>query len=122
MAAIIQKLRERQISAQMALEQLQSKADEAIQAEAEQQRSDLPGKAFAFLWVLRGYGMPDAEAKAQEIEGILDTYPGWPYSEKIERTVRTELYRALKDQGQGGAEQLKEIVDNLLKMHRTVMV
>ncbi len=63
--------------------------------------------------------MPDAEAKAQEVEGILDTYPGWPYSEKIERTVRMELYRALM--GQGSAAQLKEAVDNLLKMHRTVV-
>jgi type I restriction enzyme R subunit len=119
--AILQRLRERQISARMALEQIESKAQEAVEAEAEQQRSHLPGKAFAFLWVLRGYGIPDAEAKAREIERILDTYPGWPYSQKIEQTVRVALYRALVDQVKGGTSQLTEAVNNLLKMHRTVM-
>jgi hypothetical protein len=119
--AIIQRLRERQISARMALEQIEGKAQEAVEAEAEQQRSHLPGKAFAFLWVLRGYGIPNAEAKAREVERILDTYPGWPYSQKIEQTVRVALYRALVDQVKGGTSQLTEAVNNLLKMHRTVM-
>jgi hypothetical protein len=31
------------------------------------------------------------------------------------------LYRALKDQVEGGAGPLKEAVDNLLQMYRTVM-
>jgi hypothetical protein len=81
----------------------------------------LPGKAFAFLWVLRGFGVADAEAGAQQVERILDAYPGWPYNKKIERTARINLYRALKDQVKGGAGPLKEAVDNLLQMHRTVM-
>ncbi len=118
--AIVQRLRQRQVSAELALQQIQAKAREAIEAEAEQQRSNLPGKAFAFLWVLRGFGVTHAEAKAQEIARILDTYPGWRYSQKIEQTVRISLYRALKDQVTGGAGPLKEAVDNLLKMHRTV--
>jgi hypothetical protein len=118
--AIVQGLRQRQISAELALQQMQAKAREAIEAEAEQQRSNLPGKAFAFLWVLRGFGVTHAEAKAQEIERILDAYPGWRYSQKIEQTVRINLYRALKDQVEGGAGPLKEAVDNLLKMHRMV--
>ncbi len=118
--AIIQRLRDRQISVQLALEQIQTKAEEVVEAEAEQRRGNLPGKAFAFLWVLRGYGMPDPEAKAREVEGIMDKYPGWPYSQKIERTARMELYRALKGRVPGGPARLKEAVDNLLKMHRTV--
>ena len=32
------------------------------------------------------------------------------------------VYRALKDEVKGGAGPLTEAVDNLLKMHRTVMV
>jgi type I restriction enzyme R subunit len=118
--AIIRRLRERQISVQMALRQIQAKAEEAVQAEAEQRRSHLPGKAFAFLWVLRGYGIPDAEAKAREIEGILDAYPGWPYNQKIEQAVRFALHRALWDPVKGAAQRT-EAVNNLLKMHRTVM-
>jgi len=88
-------------------------------AEEEQLDRAMPGKAFAFLWVLRGFGVPDPEQQARGIEETLDAYPGWPYSEKIERTLRIKLYTALKDQV--ATEQLKEAVDNLLKMHRTVM-
>ena len=81
--------------------------------------SNLPGKAFAFLWVLRGFGVTDAEAQAQQVERILDTCPGWPYSQTIERTLRIKLYSRLKDEVE--KTRLKEVVDNLLKMHRTVM-
>jgi type I restriction enzyme R subunit len=117
--AIIQRLRERQISVELALEQVQEKIGQAMAAEEEQLDRAMPGKAFAFLWVLRGFGVPDPEQEARGIEETLDSYPGWPYSEKIERTLRIKLYTALKDQV--AAEQLKEAVDNLLKMHRTVM-
>jgi type I restriction enzyme R subunit len=118
--AIIRRLHERQISAQTALQQIQAKAQEAVQAEAEQRSSRLPGKAFAFLWVLRGYGLADAEAKAQEIEAILDGCPGWPYNQRIEQTVRLALHRALRDDVPGAARRT-EAVNNLLRMHRTVM-
>jgi type I restriction enzyme R subunit len=119
--AIIQRLRERQISVELALQQVQARAEEAVEAQAEQRQSQLPGKAFAFLWVLRGFGVADPEARAQEIEAILDNYPGWPYSQRIERTVRMELYLALKDHVKGGAGPLTEAVSNLLMMHRAVM-
>ncbi len=118
--AIIERLRQRQISAQAALQQVQARTAEAVEAEAEQRRSNLPGMAFAFAWVLRGLGVPEAgaEAQAQHVGAILARYPGWPYSAKIERAARIELYKTLKDQVP--ATQLKPAVDNLLKMHRTV--
>jgi len=59
---------------------------------------------------------------------IMDRFPGWPYSEKIEGALRTRLYVALKDDLRAsplretrGPSPLKQLVDDLLKMHRTVM-
>jgi hypothetical protein len=80
------------------------------------------------LWVLRGFGVPDAEGKAREVGEICDRYPGWPYNQKIEGALRTKLYVALKDDVRTSVlretrdpSPLKEAVDNILKMHRAVM-
>jgi hypothetical protein len=119
--AILQRLRDRQISVELALQQAQEKAEEIVAAEEEQAKSDLPGQSFAFMWVLRGYGVADAEGKAKEIDAILDAYPNWLYSAKLEQAVRLRLFKALKDEVAGDVPRLVEAVDNLLKMHRTVV-
>jgi len=119
--AIIQRLRERQISVELALHQVREKVEQAVAAEEEQRSRDIPGKTFAFLCVLRGFGVADSEPRAREVERVLDEYPGWPYSQQIERAVRIELYRALMDQVEGGALPLTQVVADLLKMHRMVM-
>jgi type I restriction enzyme R subunit len=51
---VIQRLRERQISVQVALEQLGALAEEAVTAEAQQAESDLTREEFALYWVLKG--------------------------------------------------------------------
>ena len=94
---------------------------DTVAAESAQAESDLPGPAFAYLWVLRGHGVADAKAKAEEVRALLDAHPTWPYSGKVERAVRLALFKALKDDVSGGAARLVEAVGNLLKMHRTVL-
>ena len=139
---ILQRLRDRQISVQTALEQLQGKAEEMVQAGQAQQHSQLPTQAFALSWVLKGFGLTGSDSAAVEVLQTLDKFAGWPYNKKLEREARLALYRIL--QGALGQEtarikeepaaysasgesvsdeaaKLKELVDNLLKMHRLVL-
>ncbi len=140
---IIQRLRDRQLSAQAALQQVQAKVEEAVRAEEEQQRSHLPGQAFAYSWVLKSFGRADAGRKAVEVEAALEQFPDWPYNPRTEREARLALYRLLQEPARPPGEikedpaaytvsppparepdspaLKREIVDNLLKMHRAVM-
>ncbi len=134
--AIIQQLKGRQISVTEALTGLQAQSEKTAQAEEARQKSDLEDKAFALSFVLKDYAVPDSEARAVQVQAIIDQYPGWPYTQKLEREVRLALYRLLKDQvgagqsrlseeraayqaaGPGGGDiaRLKELVDHLLRM------
>jgi type I restriction enzyme R subunit len=133
---IIRRLRERQISVQAALEQLQALAEEAVSAQAQQARSDLTSEEFALFWVLKGQGVVSPETAARAAHRILAEHPGWPYNRGLERNVRLELYKELKLSPPGvirdersemqaearRASALRETVDHLLKMHRVVAV
>lgn len=130
--AIIQKLRERQISVAEALKGLEEKSEKTVQIEKERKQSKLEGRIFALSLVLKSHGLPNSEAKAVEIQKTLDKYPGWPYSETSQREVRMALYKLLLEkppqvaeepaeykvagQNAGGAARLKQIVDDLLRM------
>jgi type I restriction enzyme R subunit len=130
--AVIQRLQDRQISVQAALEQLGDLAEEAVTAEAQQAESDLTSGEFALYWVLKGQGVASPEAAARTAHRILAEHPGWPYNAGLERKVRLELYKVLKlpqrvlrEQSEMQAEArrasaLKETVDNLLRMQRMV--
>lgn len=133
--AIIQRLRERQISVEAALEQLGVLAEEAVTAEAQQAESDLSPGEFALYWVLKGQGATSPESAAQDTYRILAEHTGWPYNPKLESKVRAELYKRLKlplqraiseapTEMQAAARRvraLRETVDNLLKMYRVVV-
>ncbi len=116
----LKKLHARQISVHLALQQLQDSAEEAVHAAEEQKRRNLPGRSFAFYWILQGYHLANAEATAQEVARIMDTYPGWPYHEQIARRARLELYKVLQNALAPDPAQLKEAVDNLLRMQQIV--
>jgi type I restriction enzyme R subunit len=118
--AILEQLHDRQISAQLALQRMRAAADQTARADEEQQQSDLPGPAFALYWVLRGSGVPVPRARAREVERVLDAHSDWPYNEQVRRQARTRLYKLLMDDLGRDAARLKEVVDHLLRMHRTV--
>jgi hypothetical protein len=129
-------LKERQISVEDALQAAEAQAERVVQAEQARRQSNLDDKAFALSFVLKDYAVPEAEAKAIQVQETIDRYPGWPYNQKLEREVRLALYRLLmqpatagppqvaeeraeyKVAGQGGSDinRLKELVDNLLRM------
>jgi type I restriction enzyme R subunit len=129
---IIQRLKDRQISAAEALKDLEVKTEQAIQAGEERQKSSLEDRAFAFSLVLKSHGLGDVESMALAAQEIIDKYPGWPYNERMQSEVRMSLYRLLmqppsqvaeeradyKAAGQGVSDvnRLKQIVDDLLRM------
>ena len=117
---IILRLKDRQLSAKAALEQLTALAEEAHAAKEEQEASGLPGDAFALFWVLRAENVPDAEGVAEQAQSILSEHATWPHNPKIEQQVRLELYKTLTAAGIDSTENLTGIVENLLKMHRVV--
>jgi len=130
---VIQRLKDRQISVQAALEQLGALAEEAVTAESEQAGSDLTSGEFALYWVLKGQGVTSPEAAARTAHQVLAEHPGWPYNAGLERKVRAELYKLLmpsqkavsEKRGEMRAETrrpstLRETVDNLLRMQRMV--
>jgi type I restriction enzyme R subunit len=129
---VIQRLQERQISAQVALEQLGALAEEAVTAEAQQAESDLTREEFALYWVLKGQGVTSPESAARDAYRILAEHRGWPYNTGLERKVRVELYKCLRLAPRNGmiaegdvsyryeTRALRETVDNLLRMYRVV--
>jgi len=131
---VIQRLRDRQISVEAALEQLGALAEEAVAAEAQQAKSDLTRGEFALYWVLKGQGVVSPDTAAQAAHRILAEHPGWPYNAGLERKVRAEMYKLLRLPLQRAiservtemqadarrAKALRETVDNLLRMYRVV--
>lgn len=130
--AVIRRLRERQISVQVALQRLSDLAEEVITAQKQEAESDLTGGEFALYWVLKGQGVVNPVAAAQEAHRILAEHPGWPYNRGLESKVRLELYKCLqlapgKDRTSDESVSyeyetrlLKETVDNLLRMQKMV--
>ena len=119
---IIQRLRDRQISVETALSQLQDKTTEAAASQEQQRASPLSGRAFALFWVMRGHGIAeaDAQARAAEIDALAQRYPGWAYSRKMESELRIELYRSLREPLKSNPGQMTAVVDDLLRMVGTV--
>jgi type I restriction enzyme R subunit len=134
--AIIQKLRERQISVTEALQATEVQAERIVQATTERQQSSLEDKAFALSLVLRGHGLANTETIALEAQQMIDQFPGWPYNDKMKAEVRLALYKLLLKETatqphqvaeEKGAYQVpgqeanhmtrvKQIVDDLLRM------
>jgi len=132
---IIQRLRERQIGAQTALEQITHLTEDTVKARDEQAASDLDGREFALFWVLKGQNVAQPKETAQRANQILADHPGWAYNPAIESALRLKLFAVLNPQlrdnvvGEepGPLSQttrrttaLKATVDALLKMRRVV--
>ena len=123
--AVIEQLRQRQISATTALQQLQGKAEQAMTAQDERQASPLDNLAFSLRMTLRANLPPDAQvgdkvdAMAGDIAAYLRGNDGWRHSQQLESQVRMELYRRLLAVLPRPVDpsDVKRMVDDLLTMH-----
>jgi hypothetical protein len=120
--AVIQRLRDQQISVQAALEELTQTVEETVEAEEEQAESDMETVEFALYWVLRGQGFDAPQATAREVYRVLAEHPGWRYNPRQERAARLQLYKVLQPHvtAEQKAQALKQTVDALLRMGQVV--
>ena len=126
---VIERLRQKQISVQTALEELQAKAKEAAAQREEQASSSLDDLAFALRVSLRGaqsleyQNDQELDTLAQEIADYLLDQSDWPHSKALERRVRMELYKRLLPRMRKpvNPNRVKQVVDELLRMHRITL-
>jgi type I restriction enzyme, R subunit len=111
--AIAEAFKQRQLSTQEALKQLEELIKEINEAEREQAERGISGEAFAALWILKqeGIAMAEAEKVAGEMVGILKEYPHWHTSDKQARQIRRRLYSLLE----------KDKVDNIPETVEKIM-
>jgi len=127
---IIEQLRQRQRSVESAISELTKLAEEIATSKKEQEDSKLSKEEFSIFWVLRSYRVDKPDEMARIIYKEMEKQRDWLYNERIERKLRTELYKLLLHFRKAGSIEevppyetrgLKEIVDNILKVHRTLI-
>ncbi|MEA1963548.1 MAG: HsdR family type I site-specific deoxyribonuclease, partial [Candidatus Aerophobetes bacterium] len=127
---IIGQLRERQRSIESAISELTKLAEEIAASKKEQKDSKLGKEEFSIFWVLRSYRVDKPDEMARIIYKEMEKQRDWFYNEKIERKLRTELYKLLLHFRKAGSIEevppyetrgLKEIVDSILRIHRTLI-
>ncbi|MCC6454752.1 MAG: type I restriction endonuclease subunit R [Caldilineaceae bacterium] len=126
---VIGRLRQQQISAQTALSELQAKTEQVVDIEEDRANSTLDDLAFAIRTGLKASPLlitlqaDQVEQLAQSIANYLSSNPGWKYNTRLESQVRVELYKLLLAPAPKPVmpQQVKDIVENLLRMHRIIM-
>ena len=103
---VVEQLRQKQISAKTALEELEAKVSEMMQRGEEREESDLDDLAFALSTSLRAAGplsnldADEVDQLADDVAGYLQEHVGWPHNERLKAQVRLELYKRLLPQMQ----------------------
>ena len=117
-----------QLRQQATLEALKALEDiirEINQAERERNEKALSPTAFALYWTLNKEGLPDPEALARELDGVLTQFPHWQISSHQETEVRRKVWGVLikaKSKVADGHEthermdEIKGLVDKLLRI------
>jgi len=113
--AIAQAFKERQMSTQEALQQLEALIQEINQAEREQAERHITGEAFAVYWLLKQSAVPEdvAERIAAQMRNALSEYPHWRKSEKHHRALRRELYAQL---GEADVPDVPDLVERIFSV------
>lgn len=119
---VIQRLHDQQVSVQAALYELSSLAESTVAAQQEQAESDMDAGKYALYWVLRGQGIAEPEAVADEVERVLADRRGWQTNDRQESAARLRIYAILAPrlEAENRAAALKETVDAMLRMRRMV--
>jgi type I restriction enzyme R subunit len=98
---IAEAFKQRQISTQEALKELEELVREINAARREQAERHISAEAFAVYWLLKREGTTpeQAEAVAGDMRAAFDKFPYWQRSEKQNREVRKALYGCLDKAG-----------------------
>lgn len=112
---IVRAYQERQLSTQETLSRLEELIKEYNDAERARAEKDLSAEAFAVFWLLKRKRIGKPEQAAEKMADIFARYPHWQGSEKQERIVRRELYKALK---KAGVKEVPPVADEILNVVR----
>jgi len=109
--------RERQLTTQQALEQLEQLVREYRTAEETRKQSDLSPEGFAALLLLQRSHVQGAEQLAQTIAEAFARSPYWKQGGDQERALRRAVYKTLVD-GDYPVEQMAVFTDQFLRTVR----
>jgi len=104
--AVAEDYKQRQLSTQNALKQLEEVIEETCEAKKAREEKDLDNDAFAMFWLLRGEGVKEPEDAAKQMEAVFNDFPHWKTIEAQARKVRKELYKILIAKGVKDKTQL----------------
>ena len=117
---VIEKLKERQISTEMALRQLVDKVRQVSTLEQERKASDLDNVAFSMRMVIQARDIPDAcDELATQLSQYLQAQKGWRFNSALERKVRRHLYKIIRPILPPKLKgKMKMIADEIFQMHK----
>ncbi|MBK8903117.1 MAG: HsdR family type I site-specific deoxyribonuclease [Anaerolineaceae bacterium] len=119
---IINQLKERQISAEVALEKLIGKNDQIVQAREEKEKSPLEEEAYALYFVLKSQGVEKPEETAVAVTTLLKQHSGWTHNERLEQNVHQKIYPILRPVMPSSAvSDLVKVARDVLKVARMVV-
>ena len=113
---IVEAFKQRQISTQEALSQLEEEIRKINEAEKEAVQSSLSTEGFTIFWILKeeGIGAEDCNRVASSMEEVLQAYPHWQRSERQARAVKQILYRHLIEIGAKREKEITEMVNRIM--------
>ncbi|MGQ9561871.1 MAG: type I restriction enzyme subunit R domain-containing protein, partial [Candidatus Oleimicrobiaceae bacterium] len=112
---IAQAFKDRQLTTQQALQQLQELVAEYKDAEKARQTTDLSKEGFAVYWLLSREGVGQAKTAAREVMEAFKRYPYWRSSDEHERGVRIAITKALMRER---VEPVSEHTERILQVLR----
>jgi len=115
--AIAKAFKERQISTQEALKQLEELLRQINEAEREYAERNISTEAFTVLWLLKQAGCSEEQAEeiAIEMGRTFEEYPHWQTSDRQQREVRRKLYALLRKAGLKNRPEIVERIIGILK-------
>ena len=118
--AVIEKLKARQISTEMALKQLQDKALQVNALEQARETSDLDNVAFSMRMVIHARGIPDhSDELATQLSQYLQSQQGWRFNPALQRKVRKHLYKIIRPLLPAQLkDKMRTIADEIFQMHK----
>lgn len=110
---IAKAFKERQITTQETLKQLEMLVQEFNEAEKERKESDLSTEEFAIYWFLKREGIANAKNIAQQAANAFTQYPHWQTSKDQELNLRRQLIKVLLN---SGVQQVLNFTERIMKM------
>jgi type I restriction enzyme R subunit len=114
--AILEAYDDRQISTQVALQQLEKLLGEFVQARKEQEQTGFDINTFTIYWVLKQAGSPEADRIAPRLNDAFGRFPNHAHNAGERRELKAELYKILLPAV--GKDRMVGVADWLLGHHR----